>query len=479
MKTWIAVMIGIFLAAGPGMAQTSSLPELGWAQTSVNGVVFRGNSIATFGSTQYVAYYNGDKKVVLAKRTLGSTTWQTQVTQYSGTVTDAHNSISIAVDGNGFLHMAWDMHDSKLRYCKATVAGSLTMGGESAMLGTLETSVTYPQFFRMANGNLLFLYRDGASGSGNLVVNLYDPKNASWKRMFNSLIDGQGARNAYWEAHMDANGVLHVGWVWRETSDVATNHDLCYARSKDGGLTWENSKGVKYAIPINATTAEYALKIPQKSELINQTSIYGDEKSRPYIASYWTPAGSKIPQYQLVYNDGTGWKTSQISNRKLAFSLSGTGTQKIPISRPQVVVDGSRDSVSVYMVYRDTEQVSKVSLAQTSNLGKTPWSATNLTNYSVDAWEPSFDVDRWMASHVLDLFVQKVGQASGEASVNLAPQTVTVLEWVPPMSTAVIFSGRLRGLQALPNGATFDPAGRKEAGSLPWTSLRVRYGSDW
>jgi hypothetical protein len=89
----------------------------------------------------------------------------------------------------------------------------------------------------------------------------------------NNLIDGQNKRNAYWQTCIDEKGTIHVSWVWRETPDVSSNHDMCYACSKDGGITWQKSTGEKYTLPITAATAEYAVRIPQKSELINQTSM--------------------------------------------------------------------------------------------------------------------------------------------------------------------------------------------------------------
>jgi len=453
--------MSILVLAAVGFGQTSTLPVLGYAKTSVNTVVFRGNSIASLGATQFVSYYDSTGKVVLAKRTLGSTSWQTKTTSISGGVTDAHNSISIGVDGDGFLHMAWSMHSTKLRYCKATAAGSMEMGPESGMMGTLEANTTYPQFFRTKEGNLLFMYRDGSSGSGNLVLNKYDVKTAKWSRVQSNLIDGEGARNAYWEAYIDGSGVLHVGWVWRETADVATNHDICYARSKDGGVTWEKSNGERYTLPIKASTAENALIIAQKSELINQTTIAADDKSRPYIASYWVPAGESVPQYQLVYLDGTGWRSQKIGNRTTDFSLSGVGTKKIPISRPQLMVKTQGDSASAYMVFRDVERGSKVSLAQASNLSNPKWTISDLTNYSVDEWEPSFDTDLWNASHTLDLFVQRAGQGDGETTVALPPQTVTVLEWKPVtagLATPRLTDGKERGRVDLR-----DPFGRRIA----------------
>lgn len=451
--------IGILTFGVAAWSQTSTLPDPGWAKTSVNAVVFRGNSIASLGNVQYTGYYDGNGKVELAKRSLGSTRWETKVTPYSGTTTDAHNCISLGVDGDGFLHMAWDMHAGKLRYARSNAAGSLEMGPERPMTGAKETSVTYPQFFRLSDGRLLFFYRDGSSGNGDLVIDRYDPKSKAWIRLQDKLIDGEGARNAYWEAHIDKNGVIHLGWVWRETSDVATNHDLCYARSRDGGQTWETSTGAAYVLPIKASTAEYALRIPQKSELINQTSIFGDKNSHPCIASYWAPAGTGIPQYQLVCNQGGGWKAEQVTRRTTPFSLSGVGTKKIPISRPQLVVDAGPDSSGAALVFRDVERGDKVSLARATNLAKPVWKFSDLTDSSVESWEPSFDVDLWNSAGLLDIFVQKAGQGDGEGSVDMPPQPVKILEWKPE-SVSVGIDRKPAAASAGSPAPRRDPSGR-------------------
>lgn len=448
------------LAAGAVWAQSATLPQSGYAATSVNVAVFRGNSVASLGSTQYAGWYDGQGRVVLAKRTLGSTIWQTKVTSLSGNVADAHNGISIHVDGDGILHLSWDMHSTRLRYRRALAPGSLEMGTDSTMVGSLETQTTYPQFFRLPSGDLLLLYRSGSSGSGNLVINRYDRARKSWTRLQGNLIDGQGARNAYWQAHLDRDGVLHVSWVWRETADVATNHDLCYARSRDGGVTWEKSDGSRYALPINAASAELAQAIPQNSELINQTSMATDDRGRPYIATYWRSAGSSVPQYRLVYRDSLSWKSLQVSQRTTAFSLSGVGTKKIPISRPQLVVSSTTDSVSASLVFRDVERGSKVSMFRTGNLARNRWTVSDLTTTSVDSWEPTFDTDLWNASRILHLFVQRAGQGDGETTVVLDPQTASILEWKPPTPPSAIGGpAGPRGVRE-PSDAGYDPMGR-------------------
>ena len=268
----------------------------GWANNSVNAVVFRKNSLVTHGDTQFIAFYDKDRHVVLGKRKLGASSWELKRTRYSGNAADAHNSISIMVDGAGFLHMAWDHHNHQLRYVRGVAPGSLELSDKIAMLGRDESSVSYPEFYRLPDGNLLFCYRNGASGKGDLVINRYDVADAAWTRLHSQLISGDGRRNAYWQAFVDHTGAMHLSWVWRESPDVASNHDLAYARSRDGGRTWEQSNGQPYRLPITAASAEYAARIAQNSELINQTSMAADSRGNPYIASYWRDAASLVPQ---------------------------------------------------------------------------------------------------------------------------------------------------------------------------------------
>lgn len=58
----------------------------------------------TFRNEQYIAYYDANQYVVLGKRNLGSDQWMLKRTPYREICRDAHNSISLAVDGSGYLH---------------------------------------------------------------------------------------------------------------------------------------------------------------------------------------------------------------------------------------------------------------------------------------------------------------------------------------------------------------------------------------
>ncbi len=409
--------VAFIIAVVVGAVALAKVPEVclkevgeGYAATSVNTAVFRGSSLATHGDTQYVSYYDGDGNVVLGKRALGEKEWILHKTQYKGNIRDAHNVISIGVDGDGFLHVSFDHHGHPLRYARAVAPGSLELGELQPMTGADEKDVTYPEFYTMPNGDMIFAYRSGASGRGNLVLNRYSTKDKQWSRIHDVLIDGEGNRNAYWQMHVDSDGIIHLSWVWRETWLVETNHDLCYARSKDGGVTWQRSDGSDYQLPITMATAEIAWPIPQNSELINQTGMTADAEGNPFIATYWRDAGSNVPQYRLVWHDGKKWQMSTVGKRSTPFSLSGGGTKMIPIARPKIVSDGKK----ACYIFRDEERGSKVSIAYTPELGKKDWTVTDATDFSVDAWEPSHDLNLWNNRQQLHVFVQPSHQGDGE-----------------------------------------------------------------
>lgn len=399
---------------------------LGWAQSSVNAVVFRQSSVVSHGDLQYAAYYDPEGRLVLARRRLGSDDWERHVTEYRGNVRDAHNAISIAVDGEGYLHVAWDHHGQPLNYARAKAPGSLELAERSPMTGQYESQVTYPGFYHLPDGDLLFLYRDGASGRGDVLLNRYDVRRGTWIPVQHPLIDGEGERNAYFnQLVVDRRGRWHLSWTWRESPDVASNHDVLYAYSDDEGRTWRRSSGEPYRLPITAASAEVAWQVPQESELINQTSMAVDAEGRPLVATYWREPGEDVPQYRLLWHDGQEWRMSQIGTRTLPFRLSGGGTKRIPISRPQVVA--GNDGV-VHVIFRDEERGGGISIATSRSPERDDWVIEDVWRSPVGLWEPSYDPTLWTRENRLHLFYQIVGQGDGETLEAIEPQMAGVLE---------------------------------------------------
>jgi hypothetical protein len=417
---WTALLILFSVHCAAQLATHESEIGLGWSNNSVNTVIFRNSALTTFKNWQFTAYYNPEGKMVLAKRNLNSNQWQKVISPYSGNVKDAHNSISIAIDADGFLHVSWDQHDTRLRYAKGKTPFGLELSEEQSLTGIDEIKVTYPEFHNLPNEKLLFCYRSGASGRGNMILKLYDVKTQKWTSLQNNLIDGENQRSAYWQLCVGKKGI-YVSWVWRESWDVSTNHDICYAFSADGGQTWEKSTGEKYNLPITKNSAEIAWEVPKNSSLINQTAMTVDTKGNPYIASYWDDNG--VPQYKVVYLDNRKWNKIDTNFHSEPFVLGGGGTKRIPISRPEILVNKSM----LYLLFRYEERGNKITLAST-NLEKKQWKLTDVTNYSVGQWEPNLDKELWNDKSKLHIFSQNVSQADGEGLADAEPQDVRVIE---------------------------------------------------
>ena len=182
-------------------------------------------------------------------------------------------------------------------------------------------------------------------------------------------------------------------------------------------------------LPIKKSTAEYAAMIPERSELINQTSMFADNKGNPYIATYYRDAGDSIPQYHLIFLAGHQWQVQSINFRKTTFTLSGQGTKRIPISRPQVVAWQRGSKVLTALIFRDEERDNKISVAYSSDLKKGHWQLLDIYPQEVGSWEPVFDTELWKEKGWLHLFVEGVEQLDAEGEAKVPPQLIQVLEW--------------------------------------------------
>ncbi len=406
----------------------------GFAATSVNTTIFRHNSLTTRHNVQFTAYYDNDAHVVLAKRKFGEANWTIRRTELIGNPYDAHNAIVLAADASDTLHIMWNHHNSELNYVRTTGLGSLEVTGRQKTDGILESSVTYPEMCSLPDGSVVLVYRSGTSGNGDIVMKRFRSKERKWTTVQPRLIAGEGRHSAYVEFCIDSHGTLHFAWTWRRTGNVATNHDICYARSSDRGQTWTDSNDEPISLPITSDNAEYALRIPENSDLINQTSIAADDAGHPYIATYFRPVGQQAVQLMLVHHDGRKWSSHQIGDRHSSFHLAGLGTRPLLISRPLVLLDTRAAPPRILIVYRDVERQNRITLASCTDLAKGDWSFADLTNDSYSAWEPTCDLSLWSRDHLLHLFVQKTTQLEGDAAPagpKIPPMPVSILEVLP------------------------------------------------
>lgn len=413
-------------------ARTVPISGDGYAGSSVNVLAGVRQTLFTDGIYQYTAFYNSAGKLVLGKRRLGLDTWELKETPFSGHVQDAHNHISLAVDGKGFLHLAWDHHNSPLQYARGDAPGSLVLQ-KKPVVGTREDRVTYPQFYRLKNGNLLLQYRDGGSGNGGLLLDLYRPEGQTWERLHDILIDGEGQRSAYWDMAVDPNGVLHLAWNWRENPDVASNHDIAYARSQDDGRTWETLSGDPLALPLTAGNAPVVWEIPRRHKLMNPPAVGADWHSVPFISAYWADGPEEKPLRRVLFPQGGLWREIRGPQPPQNFELSGGGTKRPPWSRAALLVESDWGGSRLHLIYRDDFRAGKVIAASVNSLAQPQWEERILVSETVGAWEPAFDPEQWRRLKQAHLLLQRVEQRDGDdqQGMDVPPAPVNLLVWSP------------------------------------------------
>jgi hypothetical protein len=153
-----------------------------------------------------------------------------------------------------------------------------------------------------------------------------------------------------------------------------------------------------------------------------------DQNGNPIIAGYWK--GTKgVPQYQLIYFSKGKWKIKDTGFRSAGFTLSGEGTKRIPMSRPQVISWGSGRKTNVAIIFRDREMGNGISIARNRLLKKAKWITAHLLSTDEGEWEPSFDTELWKTKNWLHLYTQRVTQADKEGIMQTPPEMVQVLEW--------------------------------------------------
>lgn len=287
-----------------------------------------GFTLLTQPPHQFVAYYDAERRMSVAQRLLDSTNWT--FTKLDSTLGwDSHNYVTMALDRDGTLHLSGNMHCVPLVYFRSEKPlDAATLRRVPAMTGDREQRVTYPVFLHDRAGRLVFRYRDGRSGSGDDLYNVYDEKSRSWSRLLDQpLTSGRGKMNAYCSVpERGPDGRFHVVWVWRNTPDCASNHDLSYARSDDL-VHWTDSAGRALALPITVETGDIVDPVPPGGGLINVNRELGfDNAGRPIVTYHKYDAHGDLQIY-AARRENNAWKIIQVSDWKgYRWEFSGGGT---------------------------------------------------------------------------------------------------------------------------------------------------------
>lgn len=333
--------------------------------------------LLTRGNYQYVAYFDANRQMTVAERMLGKPWRYYKVDSWLGW--DSHNYVTMEVDAKGHLHLIGNMHGDALEYFRTRKPYSVrSLERVDIMVDpSLEQRMTYPIFMLNKDKQLLVKYRDGGSGNGSEIYNIYDTETKAWARLHeNNFLDGEGLMSGYFEGPtLGPDGRFHLIWVWRNTPNAATNHSLSYARSEDL-VNWEDSSGQPIALPLTHATTEIVDPVKPGEGMINGNIKLGfDGVNRPVI-SYHKYDDKGNTQMYLARREAGGWNTVQMSEwQDFRWEFGGGGSLgRFPIKPypPQLQDDGTlhvlvrkNDDILRFVVSGETLatlEVSKTSL---------------------------------------------------------------------------------------------------------------------
>jgi hypothetical protein len=463
--------------------------ENGYAGSAINSIAFAQNNLITAGGQQFISYYRrhasdpnhpANNTVVVARRTLGEALWEVFPTNFTSfNINDTHNVISMAIDGDGILHMSWGMHGNALLYGRsnAPVLGGapivMTSLGTAGMTGQ-ENGVTYPKFQTLPDGDVVFLFREGGSGSGDWFLNRYDTATDTWAPVHaNSsgvqqpLMLGRGASpdNCFYPDRLTLgpDGMLHLAGVFRYNADsparesgYQTNHRYVYLRSPDGGGTWQRSDGSAIAVPVveaawfqnrgAAHVPEIVKDLAEGHSIMNESGMTTDSAGRPIIANWWADnaaAGDHTRQYHIFFHDGGAWHQRTISARALDNPATKYAESQLGSSymgRPVVLTDAQDRIIVIYNDNRFAGITVVFSLPLAHDPARIHWTRMNLTHENLGNWETTYDEERWKRDGVLHMLYQKLpGQGMSYSTANNSTP-VSVMEW----NARAYFNGPVR-----------------------------------
>lgn len=386
------------------------LPHLLNGERMFNGTAFIQDNVTSFNGYQYVVYWGNDRHPYISKRKIGQTSeWETTDlvdTSLGQVVNDGHNSMSIGIANDGYIHISGNMHANLMKYIVSESPEDIASFKNSAISGTGGTfKVCYPKFVRIFNGGALaFLWREEGSSNGHVRASVYSAANGKWADR-GIVIDGKTTSMCPYIAHVavDSFDRIHLAGTWRDNESGNTNHDIFHCYSDDRFQTpVKNSNGVKYSAAPNYNTMEKIITTEASgSGILNQFGLECDEDNYPHIAYFKYDENGNTNIYHL-WQDKNGWQEQRVTDfdQHLTIGSAWSGL----LSRPSILCANSK----VYIIYRVNFSPNANSLRM---IDVTPENAREIDFPILDLdlghYEPTFDTARLYSDRTLSMLITK------------------------------------------------------------------------
>lgn len=413
----------------------------GYGDTHVNTAILRTVSSDVTNGWQYLRWHSQSKQLRSAKRALPSGSWSVSTTGITLTnADDAHNFFSWCAASDGKLLTSGDMHGVEMNFRLGTGAGDDAVASwQTAPIVAAqdESSVTYPAFANLNNGDTVMMWRRGASGDGATVLYRYRP-GVGLTLLATNLVDGEGAESFYPDQlfYNPANDRLYISGCWRETTSLNTNHDrlFFYVLSDDNWSTVRAEKvnGTAQTLPVTRANAGYIVTLATGNGLINTGSVCAFADGRPITVTYRDP-GDGFAQLWLHYWDGSAWVERWVPGDEVrqqnvpftvrglidTFTWSALGQASIKHKAGRTIAIGSAVAYGAGVWAYICEEPTL-----------TQWTLRQLTNEDVGEWTCAADNAIWLAYGEIRCLVQRSQRPQTDATV-IGAQDVKELIWRP------------------------------------------------
>lgn len=272
-------------------------------------------SIWTDDDTQHVVWVDDRRHGRIAVRDIDSADWDTVVDLATVAPTvfaelfadDSHNTIKVAVDAAGYVHVIGNHHNTPFNHMRSAVPGSLiewvVVDGADGARG-----ITYPQLF-VDDDELYLFYRVGTNMGGDWMLNRWDPDTLTWTSV-GVMLTGSDAGSAYpQDIAVDPDtGRWHMMWTVRYNGPPGEpgperNRNIYAAYSDDHGATWRSHSD-------GSMGGELVVDHPGGTQLLMNNHhglIALDDDGQPH--SIWLMADeSGALRSHHVWFDGASWR---------------------------------------------------------------------------------------------------------------------------------------------------------------------------
>ncbi|KAG5656774.1 hypothetical protein KAF25_010327 [Fusarium avenaceum] len=381
----------VCLAAVSAVRATISPGSLNTISTAVdvNSQAGWWNPLDEFGGYDWFAYLRNppsgstaNNNVMIARRSISDGTITRDCVKRSdgecAIFADdlGHNTPSISVDGDGYVHVFTSMHNEPWQYFRSSEPYSSSLVDASSDMPDQGVKITYPVIKRDANGDLWLIVRgqaanDNTSKGGYFYK--YSVGDKTWSRV--SIWAYSKGYSVYPDdIAFSSDGDVHLEWEWSKYPASAVRHQGSYVRYHPSTNSYTSASGATVSLPVTQNTADIVYQ-----PLTSGETYSGDINASPGPAFQ----SAKMALYErsgtVHIQHAYRFKTSNAGAWQIRRATATYGTQD-PWKR-EILYDGSETSAGIGITHDGTTVriyycVSSASVSVLENVGGAGWTNT-------------------------------------------------------------------------------------------------------